>query len=525
MAGTVFLVGAGPGDPKLITVRGLECLERADVVVYDRLAAPELLERARPDAERIFVGKRPGHHTMSQEEINQVLVSRALAGRSVVRLKGGDPFVFGRGGEEGIALARAGIPFEVVPGISSAIAGPTFAGIPVTHRGIASSFAVATGHEDATKGDSAMCWDGLATGADTLVFLMGVEHLGDIVGKLLGAGRPSSEPAAAIRWATTPRQEVVVGTLADIAERVERAELRQPAVLVVGRVVALRRELDWRGRLPLVGLRVLVTRARQQASQLSARLTELGASATEYPVIEIRPVEDPTAFDTALARLGDFRWIVFTSANGVEAFFERLAAAGRDARALGSCKVCAIGPSTAGTLRGYGIRADWMPEQFLTDAIVEGFREFHLSGAEVLLARADIAPPTLAEGLRRQGARVTEVAAYRTVPAESSHERLLAALEGGTIDVVTLTSSSTVRNLVDALGGRRDLLDGVTTACIGPVTASTAEQLGLKVDVLAEEHTIDGLVSALVAWARNRSQDSKPVGVARGRAADPEVAR
>ena len=501
MAGRVFLVGAGPGDPKLITLRGVECLREADVVVYDRLAAPGLLDHASPTADQVFVGKRRGRHTMSQEQVNQLLVDRARAGQTVVRLKGGDPYVFGRGGEEGICLAEAGIPFEVVPGVSSATAGPAFAGIPVTHRGLASSFAVVTGHEDPTKDDSAIRWDSLARGVDTLVFLMGVEQLGEIVDQLLRAGRPPDQPVAAIRWATTPRQEAVVGTLADIVERVRDADLRPPAVVVVGDVVRLHEQLDWRSSLPLAGLRVLVTRARQQASQLSARLADLGALPMEYPTIEIRPSEDDGAFDAALASLDRFEWVVFTSANGVDAVFDRLARRRRDARAFGACRVCAIGPSTAASLRARGIVADWMPEQFVTSAIVEGFREFDLRGAGVLLTRADIAPAALADGLREQGATVTEVTAYRTVPAEASRQQLIAAFEAGEIDVVTLTSSSTVRNLVGGIGDRGDLLDGVAIACIGPVTAETARELGLRPDVVAEEHTIPGLVAALVAWA------------------------
>jgi uroporphyrinogen III methyltransferase/synthase len=516
--GRVFLVGAGPGDLKLLTLRGLECLEQADVVVYDRLASAELIERAKPSAERVYVGKGPGRHTMTQDEINRLLVERASSGRVVVRLKGGDPYVFGRGGEEGLALAAAGVPFEVVPGVTSAIAGPSFAGIPITHRGIATSFTVATGHEDPTKAESGIRWRELALGADTLVFLMGVEYLDHIVARLREAGRPTDEPAAAIRWATTPEQEVVTGTLGDIAQRVRSAGLRPPAVLVVGRVVALRPQLDWRARLPLAGLRVLVTRARQQASQLSARLVDLGASPIEYPTIEIRPADDPRALDEALARLARFGWVIFTSTNGVESFFARLAANGRDARALGACRVAAIGPSTAAALRAHGIRADWIPDRFLTDGILEGFRQFELRDVDVLLARADIAPPALADGLRAQGTRVTEVTAYRTVPADASRDRLLDALERRAVDVVTLTSSSTVRNLVDGLGGRLDLLEGVTIACIGPITAATAAKLGLTVDVQAEEHTIDGLVAALVEWKRKAvSRQASGAGSGAGR--------
>jgi uroporphyrinogen III methyltransferase/synthase len=503
--GKVFLVGAGPGDPRLITLRGVECLQQADVVVFDRLAAPDLLEHAPASAERVFVGKGPRDHTMTQDEINALLVERGLSGQRVVRLKGGDPYVFGRGGEEALALERAGVPFEVVPGITSSIAGPTFAGIPVTHRGVATSFAVITGHEDPTRESSSMRWDGLANGPDTLVFLMGVERLDSIVENLRRAGRPADQPVAAIRWATTPDQEVVAGTLGDIAERVQAARLRPPAVLVVGDVVALRESLDWRGRLPLAGQRVLVTRARQQASALSARLAELGAVPLEYPTIEIRPVEDPAPFDAAIRAIGRFAWIVFTSTNGVDAFWERLLACGLDSRDLAGVKVCAIGPSTAAALASRGITADWMPPEFVTHSVLAGFTAFDVTGAPVLLARADIAPPLLADGLREQGAEVTEVTAYRTVPSSESRARLLAALEGRKVDIVTLTSSSTVRNLVDGVSGRLDLLDGLTIASIGPVTSETARALGLTVHVEAEVHTIPGLVQALLTWAPRRN--------------------
>ena len=497
MVGRVALVGAGPGDPGLVTLRGLECLEQADVIVYDRLVSQEVVERAKPEAERIFVGKAPGRQVMRQEEINELLVDRALAGRRVVRLKGGDPLVFGRGGEEGIALAEAGVPFEVVPGVTSAVAGPAYAGIPITHRGVASSFTVATGHEDPTKEGSGIRWEHLADGADTLVFLMGIEHLDEIARNLVRGSRSADEPVALIHRASTPEQEVLVGTLGDVAERARAVGLGAPAVLVVGQVVGLRQRLDWRGRMPLAGLRVLVTRARKQASQLSTRLAELGARPLEFPVIEIRALDDYRLLDATLARLDRFGWVVFTSANGVEAVFERLGLGGRDARALGGCQVCAIGPGTSAALAQRGILADWVPDRFLTEAIVEGFRQRDLHGVEVLLARADIAPPGLARGLEQQGARVTDIAAYRTLPAEASRERLVAALEAGQVDLVTLTSSSTVRNLVDGLRGRLELLAGVAIACIGPVTASAARDAGLTADVVAGQHTVDGLVEAI----------------------------
>jgi uroporphyrinogen III methyltransferase/synthase len=333
---------------------------------------------------------------------------------------------------------------------------------------------------------------------------MGVENLESIVDSLRRHGRPAEQPAAAIRWATTPDQEVVAGTLGDIVARVQAAGLRPPAVLVVGDVVGLRESLDWRARLPLAGLRVLVTRARQQASALSARLIELGAVPLEYPTIEIRPSDDPAPFDAAIADVGQFAWLFFTSTNGVDAFWERLLASGHDSRALAPCKVCAIGPSTAAALAARGITADRLPTEFVTSSVLESFRDDDLRGARVLLARADIAPPLLADGLREQGAVVTEVAAYRTVPSPESRERLLAALEHRDVDVVTLTSSSTARNLVEGIGGRLDLLAGLTIASIGPVTSKTARDLGLTVDVEAAVHTIPGLLDALVTSAGRR---------------------
>ena len=503
--GKVYLVGAGPGDPRLITLRGVECLREAEVVVYDRLASPDLLAYVPASAERVFVGKGPRQHTMRQEEINALLVERGLAGQRVVRLKGGDPYVFGRGGEEAIDLERAGVPFEVVPGITSSIAGPSFAGIPVTHRHVATSFAVVTGHEDPTRAETGVRWAGLATGPDTLVFLMGVENLETIVGNLLAHGRPAEQPVAAIRNATLPDQTVVVATLGTIVERVRAAGLRPPAVLVVGEVVGLRDALDWRSRLPLAGLRVLVTRARQQASALSSRLAELGAVPFEYPTIEIRPIDDPAPFDAALREIGQFAWVFFTSTNGVDAFWERLLATGQDSRALAGVKVCAIGPSTAAALAARGITADWLPEAFVTDSVLDGFKAHDVRGVRVLLARADIAPPLLADGLRAQGALITEVTAYRTAPSAESRERLLAALERRAVDVVTLTSSSTARNLVEGIGGRLDLLDRLTIASIGPVTSRTARELGLTVHVEAAVHTIPGLTDALLSWAGRQS--------------------
>ena len=350
VSGFVSLIGAGPGDPGLLTLRGAEALASADVVVYDYLANPALLGHAPPHAERIYVGKQSGRHTLSQDEITRLLVERAQAGQRVARLKGGDPFVFGRGGEEALGLVEAGISFEVVPGISSAVAAPAYAGIPVTHRGLASSFAVATGHEDPSKEESALDWSRLATGVDTLVFLMGVGNLSKIVDELVAHGRPVSTPVALIRWGTMPDQQIVSGTLANITERVRAAGLKPPAVTIIGSVAELRESLHWFEDRPLHDQRVLVTRTRKQASALSARLRALGAETFELATIEIAPPKKWALLDGAIAELGTYDWIVFTSINGVATFWERLELAGLDARALHGVQLAAIGPATAGEL-------------------------------------------------------------------------------------------------------------------------------------------------------------------------------
>lgn len=502
MSGMVYLVGAGPGDPGLITVRGIECLRRAEVVVHDRLVAPALLDYAPAGAERIYVGKASGAHQMPQAEINQLLIAQARQGKIVVRLKGGDPFVFGRGGEEALALAEAGIPFEVVPGVSSAIAVPAYAGIPVTHRGLAGGFTVITGHKENDAQSPVSSLRPLLADGHTLVFLMGVENLAAIVAALLAEGCDQATPAALIRWGTTSQQQTVVGTLGDIVER--SRGLEPPAILVVGWVVALRDRLAWFERRPLLGKRVLVTRAREQASVLSRRLAELGAEPIEFPAIQILPAEDYRPLDEALARHYD--WVIFTSVNGVEAVWARLQATGRDARAFAGTRLCAIGPATAAELAAHGLRADFVPPEYVTEAILAGIGD--VAGQRILLPRADIARESLAAGLRQQGARVDEVVAYCTVTTGPDHpmaQPVLARLETGQIDVITFTSSSTVRGFVNTFG-----LSGIDSsknnvpivACIGPVTAQTAQELGLHVDVVADTHTIAGLIQSLVAYCR-----------------------
>ena len=496
--GFVSLIGAGPGDPGLLTLAGVEALATADVVVYDYLANPALLAHARPEAEQIYVGKKAGAHTLSQEEINALLVERAQAGQRVARLKGGDPFVFGRGGEEALALVEAGLPFEVVPGVTSAVAGPAYAGIPVTHRGLSSSFAVITGHEDPTKEESAIDWPHLATAVDTLVFLMGVGNLPKIVEQLTAHGRPPETPVALVRWGTMPDQQTVSGTLADIVARVEAAGLRPPAVTIVGAVAGLRQHLRWFEDWPLFGQRVLVTRTREQASVLSARLRALGAEAIELPTIRIAPPEDWQGLDQAIAGLPGYDWIVFTSVNGVAYFWQRLLAAGKDARALHGIRLAAIGPATAAALEEHGLRADYVPGEYVAEAVAAGLES--VSGQRLLLPRADIARPALAELLREAGAEVVEVSAYRTLQPETAPAELRATL--ARVTVATFTSSSTVRNLAamasDAGLDLSQALAQATIACIGPITAATARELGLSVQVMADEYTIDGLVEALI---------------------------
>lgn len=500
--GFVSLIGAGPGDPGLLTLRGAEALAAADVVVYDYLINQALLAHARPEAEQVYVGKKAGSHTLSQDEISALLVERALAGRRVARLKGGDPFVFGRGGEETLALAQAGVSFEVIPGVTSAVAAPAYAGIPVTHRGLASSFAVVTGHEDPTKGKSAVDWALLATGVDTLVFLMGVGNLPCIVAQLVAHGRSSETPVALVRWGTMPSQQTVSGTLADIVGKVRAAGLKPPAVTVVGQVAALRETLRWFEARPLFGQRILVTRTRGQASVLSSRLRALGAEAIELPTIHIAPPEDWAPLDGVIASLSGYDWIVFTSVNGVRFFWERLTQADLDARALSGVKLAAIGPATAGKLEARGLRPDYVPQEYVAEAIAAELED--LRGQRVLLPRADIARPALVSLLREAGAKVIEVTAYRTLqPAVDADElrELLAR-----VTVATFTSSSTARNLAamtqDAGLDLTHALEKAVIACIGPITAQTAQELGLPVHVVAKEYTIDGLVEALSITCR-----------------------
>ena len=496
--GWAALVGAGPGDPELLTIRGQRYLEMADVVVYDRLVDRRLLGHAPKDAELIDVGKKPGGPRDRQAEINAVLVERARSGKRVIRLKGGDPFIFGRGGEEVAALAEANIPFEIVPGITSAIGAPTYAGIPLTHRGIASSLTIVTGSESPEKEGGLVDWDLLAKSDGTLSLLMSWENLPAIAQALIEGGRAEDTPAAVVQWGTWPSQETVVGPLASIAEQARHEGLSNPVVVVVGEVVNLRAASRWFDNRPLFGRRVLVTRSRTQSADLVELLERAGAEAVEVPTIEIQPVEDTREIDATLERLADYDWVIFTSTNTVEQLFGRLDTLDHDARQFHASRVAAIGTATATALRERGMVADLISRESVSQSLIDGLAEQGVAGQDILLPGAEVRPERLRRGLEGLGAVVREMTLYRTVPPSDAGARLAEALDAG-VDVVTFTSSSTVTNLVALLEGDATRLGEASVACIGRVTAETARKAGLNVDILADESTAAGLVNAIVA--------------------------
>jgi uroporphyrinogen III methyltransferase/synthase len=509
--GRVYLIGAGPGDPGLMTVKGLACLQEADVVIYDYLANEQLLNSAKPGAEKIYVGKKGGDHTIPQGKINSLNVAKAGEGKVIVRLKGGDPFIFGRGGEEAEELAEAGIPFEIVPGVTSAIAAPAYAGIPLTHRSYTSTVAFLTGHEDPTKEESQIAWEKIATGVGTLVFLMGVGNLARIASELVKHGRSPETPVALIRWGTLPEQETYVGTLATIGEVAKVHKVKPPVIILVGEVVALRDRLNWFETLPLFGRKIVVTRSREQASDLSDRLRRLGALPIEFPTIEILPPENYDELDHCATRLGEYDWVIFTSANGVLFFIRRLLEIGRDIRDLKGPRIAAIGPKTAEELKGLKIRVDFVPREYRAEAIYEGLRKEDLGGQRILIPRAKVARDVLPAELRKAGARVDVVEAYRTIRPDSGVERVRDLLEKNQVAAVTFTSSSTVTNFVELLGkeSASKLMKGTIAASIGPVTAAKARSLGIEPAVAPKDYTIPALVEALVAHFRGKGIKGK----------------
>ena len=502
--GRVILVGAGPGDPSLITVRGADLLSKADVVVYDRLAGPELLTRARPDAELIDAGKSSDGDADSQRDIIRILIEKARAGKTVVRLKGGDPFVFGRGGEEALALLEAGIPFEVVPGITAGLAAPACAGIPVTHRGCASCVTFVTGHEDPAKAASGINWNALASSGATLVFYMGVRQLPQIVSRLVAAGLPADTPAACIERGATPCQRSIRGTLADVAAKAQEAGIQPPAVTVVGAVAGLTAGLNWFEKRPLFGKRVVNTRPAGQALGLTTELQELGAQVISLPAIEIVKPASWREVDSTLESLDRFDWVIFTSAGAVDILMDRLAELGRDARAFGRAKVASLGPATAHALRRRAIRPDLVPARFTSAALLAALQaEPALRGKRVLLPRSDIARKELSHGLAALGARITEVSLYLTRTNATPPPLAVEAVRHGDCDVVTFTSASTVKGFLDIVGREAvdELRESVRFASIGPVTTAAARELGIPISVEAAEHTAQGLVKAILDTA------------------------
>jgi uroporphyrinogen III methyltransferase / synthase len=504
----VYLIGAGPGDIGLVTLRAKECIQNADVIVYDHLANPDTLGWARDDAEIIYAGKEPGESRPSQQEINSLLIQKAREGKEVVRLKGGDPFVFGRGAEEAQAIAAAGIPFEIVPGITSSIAGPAYAGIPVTHRAHNSHVTFFTGHQDPAKTESAIDYAALAKLGGTQVMLMGVERLGSVTDEMIKHGVRGDLPVALVRWATTGQQETLTGTLQDIAQKAAASGFAAPAVAVFGEVVALRDHLNWyeKENRPLLGKRVVVTRTRKQASVLSNKLRALGAHIIELPTIRIEPPTDLREFAELVQDAHIYDWIVFTSANGVEAFFHIFFKLYDDAREIGGARIAAIGPATAQRVKDFHLHVDLQPQEFIAEDVVREFqKQGSIENLKILVVRAEKARDVLPKELSALGAIVDEAFAYRTVPEtrDTSGARRQLAREGA--DLITFTSSSTVENFL-ALG--LPWPKGMQVASIGPITSKTARDHGLKIDVEAKRHDIDGLVEAIRKFFAEKPADN-----------------
>jgi len=524
MKGKVYIVGAGPGDIGLLTIKGLRCLRKAEVVIYDFHLNAQILNYINHDAEFIYAGKRGGHHTMTQDEINGILIKRAKEGKIICRLKGGDPFIFGRGGEEAEALAKNEIEFEIVPGVSSSVAAPAYAGIPLTHRLYSSSFAVIPGYEDTTKEESSIDWSKLATGVGTLVFLMAVKNIDLITRKLIENGRLPDTPVAVIRWGTRPDQRTVVGTLKNISEIIKDKDIKPPATMVVGDVVKLRESLQWYEKKPLFGHRVLVTREHMEGFE---PLEELGAEIIEFPTIEVVPPVSYEELDKSIGNISAYDWLIFTSRNGVKYFFKRFFDRDRDIRDLKGIKICAIGSKTAEEIKNYGIKTDLVPGEFSAEGLIEAFVKLSgkqtvpprppltkggiegeaLKGTRFLLPRAEKARDIFPEKVRELGGKVDIPVAYRTIKPESRGKRLKRFLKEGRISIATFTSAATFTNFKEIMGEDADeLLKGVVIAAIGPVTAKAVKKAGLYADIMPKEATIEALVEEIINWTLKRSK-------------------
>lgn len=507
----VYLVGAGPGDPLLLTLKGKKVLQQADVIVYDNLINKEILSFADQDAELIFVGKVPGQHTLAQEDINELLLSKAKEGKKVVRLKGGDPFVFGRGGEEALFLLENGVNYEVVPGVSSALAVPAYAGIPITHRDLSSSFAVITGHEKPDKKTSSIKWDKIAVGADTLIFLMGVENLPDIIKQLHKYGRPKDTPVCIIRMGTLAEQKIVTGNLGNIVALAEKAALTPPAVIVVGEVVSLQSKMEWLTTKPLWGKKIIVTRPKAQAEKFIARIREAGGEALPLPSIVIKKSQDFEDLHNCFNNLSKYKWVVFTSANAVEVFFAELFSQKHDIRELYGLSIAAIGPATAEALQKRGIRVDLYPEEYVAEALVKELALSVNKGDKILLPRAWGARKVLPESLHELGAEVDEICLYKSDVPEKVDLEFIKSLE--TADYITFTSSSAVKNFMQMMRTEQIYLQNqnLKIACIGPVTAETVKEYGLKVHLQAKEYTVDCLLEAIINDVKSLSEEGKGI--------------
>lgn len=510
--GKVFLIGAGPGDIGLLTVKGMRCLQRAEAVVYDFHLNSQILNYIDHEAEFIYAGKRGGHHAMTQDEINAALVEKAKEGKIVCRLKGGDPFVFGRGGEEAEVLVKEGIEFEVVPGVSSSIAAPAYAGIPLTHRNYSSSFAVITGNEDITKSESSIDWSHFASAFDTLVFLMGVKNVGSITAKLIEHGKPPDTPVAVVRWGTRPDQKTIVSNLRDIAGIIKEENIRPPAVMVIGNVVKLRDTLKWYENKPLFGNRILITRDYTRDYE---PLEDLGAEIFEFPTIKTVPPESYTGLDAAIEKIETYNWLIFTSANGLKYFMKRMLQLDKDIRDMKGIKICAIGPKTAEAVRNCGIKVDIVPDEFNAEGLIETFLATlpsrtkqdgdSLKGLKILLPRAEVAREIFPDKVRKLGGEIDTPTAYRAVKPEKHGKRLQRFLKEGRISVATFTSAATFHNFVEMTGTEAlDFLKGITIAAIGPVTARAIEKAGLKVTIMPEEATVKAMAEKIIAWASGK---------------------